>query len=39
MTDNLVEPHPSIMAYRNMVERLRHEQFQRTLDLVPVQRG
>ena len=27
LTDNLVEPRPSVLAYRNMVERLRHQKF------------
>ena len=33
MTDNFIEPRPSVMAYRNMVERLRHHVFSGTLDL------
>ena len=27
LTNNIVEPRPSIMAYRNLVERLRHQKF------------
>ena len=27
LTDNAVEPKPSVMAYRNMVERLRHQKY------------
>jgi hypothetical protein len=32
LTDNRTEPRPSILSYRNMVERLRHHQFLRTID-------
>jgi len=32
MTANTVEPCPSVMAYRNMVERLRHFRFIKALD-------
>jgi hypothetical protein len=33
LTDNFIEPHPSILAYRNVVERLRHQAFAATLDI------
>jgi hypothetical protein len=33
LSDNFIEPHPAIFAYRNMVERLRHQTYERTLDL------
>lgn len=32
MTSNNVEPRPSVLSYRNMVERLRHHAFQRIVD-------
>ncbi|MEI9997761.1 MAG: hypothetical protein WDO13_00585 [Verrucomicrobiota bacterium] len=32
MTENLVEPRPSVLSYREMVERLRHFRFIKTLD-------
>jgi hypothetical protein len=32
MTDNLVEPRPSVMSYRALVERLRHYHFAKSLD-------
>jgi hypothetical protein len=33
MTSNFIEPHPSVLTYRNMVERLRHRVYVRSLDL------
>ncbi len=33
LTSNLTEPKPVLLAYRSLVERLRHQAFQRTLDL------
>jgi len=33
MTDNFIEPHPAVLAYRNMVERLHHFTFSTTLDI------
>lgn len=32
MTEHVIEPRPSVLSYRNMVERLRHQQFARLLD-------
>ena len=32
MTDHFAEPRASVLGYRNLVERLRHHRFQRTLD-------
>ncbi len=33
LSDNFIEPHPAIFAYRNMVERLRHQTYEQTLDV------
>ena len=33
LTDNFVEPHPSILTYRNMVQQLRHHRFVKRLDI------
>lgn len=32
MAENFIEPRPSVLSYRNMVERLRHHRFERVLD-------
>lgn len=32
MTTDFVEPHPAVLSYRNLVERLRHHRFVKTLD-------
>lgn len=32
LTSNFVEPHPSVLSYRNMVERLRHYRYVKALD-------
>jgi hypothetical protein len=32
MTQNLLEPRPSVLSYRNMVERLRHFRYVKSLD-------
>ncbi|GAT32617.1 hypothetical protein TSACC_21016 [Terrimicrobium sacchariphilum] len=32
MTEHVIEPRPSVLSYRTMVERLRHQQFVRLLD-------
>jgi len=32
MTERITEPRPSVLSYRNMVERLRHQSFVRPLD-------
>lgn len=34
MTDHFIQPHPSVLAYRNLVERLRHRTYVKTLDIL-----